>query len=82
MARTRRFIYITRNEYLAIVDEMAKRILDINTIKRNVKTVMSRYEKRIPLENSKETVLVHLDTEFCTGDLLQILQRLRSRKAG
>jgi len=80
MGTKRRYVYITSEEYLGIVEEMTKRILDIQTIKRNVETCVSRYRKRIPLEDSKEEVFVNLKTEFCTGDLLQILNRLRSPK--
>ena len=76
----RRYVYITNEEYLGIIEEMTKRILDIQTIKRNVETCVSRYRKRIPLEDSAQDVVVTLKTNFCTGDLLQIVNRLRSQK--
>ena len=76
----RKYIYITNEEYQTIVEEMTKRILDIQTIKRNVETCVSRYRERIPLENSAEDVVVTFKTNFCTGDLLQIVNRLRSQK--
>ena len=74
----KRYVYITHDEYRAIVEEISRRVLDIQTIKQNVERVLSRYRKRIPLEDSSDDVFVTLEMNFCTGDLLQILSRFRS----
>lgn len=76
----KRYIYTTKEEYAAIVEEMAQRILDIQRIKQNVESCTSHYRRRIPLNHTEEAVFVTFDIEFCTGDLLQILSRLRKER--